>query len=75
MKDLKPTNDTATGRLKLTGSEYTVRLRKVDGRWFMALSEETVGLIKQVRQRKEGGARPVSLAPPKQDADGEWEEF
>ena len=42
---------------------------------FMALSEETVGLIKQVRQRKEGGARPVSLAPPKQDADGEWEEF
>jgi methyl-accepting chemotaxis protein len=41
---------------------------------FMALSEETVGLIKQVRQRIEGGKR-AALPPPKTDADGEWEEF
>jgi len=41
---------------------------------FMALSEETVGLIKQVRQRIEG-RKPASLPPPKADPDGEWEEF
>jgi len=40
LEDLKPSDGTATGKLKLTGSEYTVRFRKVDGRWFMALPEE-----------------------------------
>lgn len=40
LQDLKTTQDTATGKLKLTRPAYSVDFRKHDGRWFMALPEK-----------------------------------
>jgi methyl-accepting chemotaxis protein len=41
---------------------------------FNSLSDETVALIKQLRQRAESSKAPA-LPPPKIDADGDWQEF
>ncbi len=42
---------------------------------FNALSDETVDLIKRLRQRGQTNKPAPSLPPPKADADGDWQEF